>query len=341
MCCHRLFSRRFEEASERKSTEEHRIFPVSQRALLESGRDNHTTDKSATAKYIGNKWGGKYLRAPDIYWTILEKGKDKLVRLGDVAEVRFGIKTGANKFFYLDANAVQRWGIEEEFLKPVIKSPRECKSILIDPSQLKFKLFMCGKDREDLDGTAALEYIEWGESQGFDERPSCSGRARWWELLDEKGNTFWAKEIRERIAAFCSPEPMYADCRLYMARTEPLLQCLLNSTLTAFMSEAMARNLGGGGGPRSMMVYEVQNLLILNPSVCVRHNEAVLTLGHRMIQQPLKPFVLDINENPHRHDLDTFIFDILGLTQGERDDLYQAVIEFVETRLNKAASLQA
>ena len=98
-----------EEASERKSTEEHRIFPVSQRALLESGGDNQTTDKSATAKYTGNKWGGKYLRAPDIYWTILEKGKDKLVRLGDVAEVRRGFTTGANEFFYLDANAVQRW----------------------------------------------------------------------------------------------------------------------------------------------------------------------------------------------------------------------------------------
>ena len=76
------------------------------------------------------------------------------MRLGDVAEVRFGIKTGANEFFYLNAEAVERWGIEEEFLKPVIKSPRECKSILIDPSRLKFKLFMCGKDKEDLEGTA-------------------------------------------------------------------------------------------------------------------------------------------------------------------------------------------
>ena len=42
------------------------------------------------AKYTGDKWGGKYLRAPDIYWTILKKGRDKLVRLGDVAEVRDG-----------------------------------------------------------------------------------------------------------------------------------------------------------------------------------------------------------------------------------------------------------
>ena len=89
-----------EEANERRNTPEHRIFPISQRDLLEKGSDSASSD----AKYTGDQWGGKYLRAPDIYWTILEKGKDKLVRLGDVAEVRFGIKTGANKFFYLDGS---------------------------------------------------------------------------------------------------------------------------------------------------------------------------------------------------------------------------------------------
>ena len=82
-----------EKANERTNTPEHRIFPVPQRKLLESGVDYQTA-----AKYSGDKWGGRYLRAPDIYWTILEKERDKLVRLGDIAEVRFGIKTGANDF---------------------------------------------------------------------------------------------------------------------------------------------------------------------------------------------------------------------------------------------------
>ena len=133
-------------------------------------------------KYTGDKWGGKYLRASDIYWTLLEKGKDKLVRLGDIAEVRRGFTTGANEFFYLDADRIQEWGIESEYLKPVIKSPRECKSIRIDPSQLQFKLFMCGQDKSALTGTAALEYIKWGETQGFHQRPSCRSRSRWYDL---------------------------------------------------------------------------------------------------------------------------------------------------------------
>ena len=86
------------------------------------------------------------------------------------------LTTGANAFFYLDVEQIQAWGIEDEFLKPVIKSPRECKSILVDPSQLQFKLFMCHADKAALAGTAALDYIEWGESQGFHQRPSCRSR---------------------------------------------------------------------------------------------------------------------------------------------------------------------
>ena len=63
--------------------------------LFEEGKD----DKG---RYAGGKWGGLYLRAPDIYFRILEKAGDKLVRLGDVADVRRGFTTGANDFFYLE-----------------------------------------------------------------------------------------------------------------------------------------------------------------------------------------------------------------------------------------------
>ena len=120
----------FEEVEEQKkrySTAEHRIFPISQGDLLEAGSD----DASPNPKYTGDKWGGKYLRAPDIYWTILDKGKDKLVRLGDVAEVRFGIKTGANEFFFLNKDDLSAWNIEDEFLVPAIKNVREANQIVV------------------------------------------------------------------------------------------------------------------------------------------------------------------------------------------------------------------
>ncbi|HIE25944.1 TPA: hypothetical protein EYP66_01500, partial [Candidatus Poribacteria bacterium] len=174
-----------EEAEERMSRPEFRVCALRQRTLYEEGLPTSSEEgrkRIATARYEGNKWGGKYLRAPDIFFTILEKGKGKLVRLGDIAEVRRGFTTGANEFFYLDEKKIAEWGIEEEFLKPVIKSPRECKSIIVKPEDLKFKIFMCHKDKGELRGTNALEYIEWGEMQGFHQRPSCRGRTKWWDV---------------------------------------------------------------------------------------------------------------------------------------------------------------
>ena len=85
-----------------------RIFPKKQKELWEEGFDEEQN------KYVGAKWG-KYLRAPEIFFKILEKGKGKLVPLKEIAKIRFGIKTGANEFFYLTEKEIKRWGIEREF----------------------------------------------------------------------------------------------------------------------------------------------------------------------------------------------------------------------------------
>ena len=98
-------------SSEILSNDIMRSFPMSQENLFLEGTEASRIGKLPTLPmdgmnpfhlpYKGNKWGGRYLRAPTIFHKILEKGGDNLVRLGDIAEVRFGIKTGANEFFYL------------------------------------------------------------------------------------------------------------------------------------------------------------------------------------------------------------------------------------------------
>lgn len=47
------------------------------------------------------KWGGGYLRAPKAYRDLLEGFRENLIPLGKLAEVRSGIRTGWNAFFYL------------------------------------------------------------------------------------------------------------------------------------------------------------------------------------------------------------------------------------------------
>ena len=100
--CYSEYMIEIDKTKEKLNDEKYRVIPVSQKELLKEGMETEDELHKEHGVYVGSKWGGKYLRAPDIFFTILEKGKDKLVRLGDIAEVRFGIKTGANEFFYVE-----------------------------------------------------------------------------------------------------------------------------------------------------------------------------------------------------------------------------------------------
>ena len=295
---------------------------------------NLKRDGTRDYKYTGDKWGGKYLRAPDIYWTILEKGKDKLVRLGDVAEVRRGFTTGANEFFYLDAERIQTWEIESEYLKPVIKSPRECKSIRVDPNKLQFKLFMCHSDKAVLAGTAALKYIEWGESQGYHQRPSCRGRTRWWDLgkreipvlafnylISSTARTLYAREG-------CYTSDNFQEVHTDLDLTLPLCASL-NSSLFQLMVN-MAGRSNFGGGLLKIQTYEVSELLCVDPKTFAFENETIFASTAWEMLDP----------TDDRRALDAIIFDALDLTQGERDGVYEAVVNLVESRLRRARSLK-
>lgn len=95
----------------------------------------------------------------DIYFEIMEKCADKFVPLGKVADIRFGIKTGINEFFYLTDDQVKHWGIEKRFLKRVIKSPKECEGIKLKRKKLVLWGFFCHEDKSDLRGTKALNIL--------------------------------------------------------------------------------------------------------------------------------------------------------------------------------------
>ncbi len=314
-----------------------RIVAKTSAEIWESGSNENN-------RYEGDKWGGKYLRAPDIYFTILERGKGKLVRLGDIADVRRGITTGANEFFYLSEEDQEKWHIEEEFLKPVIKSPRECRSIVVKSEELRFKLFYCHKDKRDLRGTNALEYIEWGEngSEWIDDRPglanppslrpSCRARRRWYDLgLRQVPPIISPSSIGDLYRAFFNEPEVLIDKRLYEVYTldsDPTrLASSLNSTLTSMMLDLGSRT-GLGEGLIDVTVYEVQACLVLRPELGqpINFTRTIMPWREELVQ-------------PDRRELDNVIFDALGLTNGERDAVYEAVIDLVSKRLQRAQTI--
>ncbi|MHA1195336.1 MAG: Eco57I restriction-modification methylase domain-containing protein [Promethearchaeota archaeon] len=350
-----------------KKTEDFRVFPILQSDLLEDGWEypdsyDKKNGRFKKGKYIGNKWGGKFLRAPDIFFKILEIGKSKLLRLGDIATVRFGIKTGANDFFYIDKKMQEKWKIEEKYLKPIFKSPKESKSIIINPDNLKFKVFMCNEPKSKLKGTNALKYIEWGENTkikikqgtlkgqtviGFHNISSVKNRKQWYSLNPNFGANIFIQMSFDKIFAFYySPTKLLADARLYEIVSDKYNSyelCLsLNSTLSILFMELFGRvNLGEGA--LDFKVYEAKNILF------VPIKPESKNLLHYEPKSIFKEFNIDINKpireqnpkpNNFRSEIDNLVFDKLGLNQEDRKEFYYAVLELVKKRLIKSISFQ-
>ncbi|NOX38424.1 MAG: hypothetical protein GXO78_12900, partial [Calditrichaeota bacterium] len=387
-----------DKATELVKKEEFRVFPITQEELLEEGWEypEKQTDsallikgakkkKFGEGKYVGNKWGGKYLRAPEIFFTILEKGKGKLVRLGDIAEVRFGIKTGANDFFYVedvtdknpDLGRVQNlrdlksieeikqrglrvikpskfkkndrdyklFLVEAEYLKPVVKSPREIKSIVVKEEDLKFKVIMCHESKRELRKKNAfiLEYIKWGETKSEwkepsgrynppNLRPTCRSRKYWWAItLQLLPDFIWFKAFNDRfIIPFLKRKHLISD-RFYAITTYELkndnwIINSINSVVQNLFCEINGRvNLAEGA--LDNMKFEVNNILILKIS-------KIRPIFQRELRSIFEEYGLNINKPirdqepkplPDRKRLDDIVFDELGLTKEERKEVYWAV----------------
>ena len=335
-----------EEFTKKTTRPEYKVFPIKQEALLVDGCDvpQETEKKKSrgplikTAKYIGNKWSGKYLRAPDIYWTILEKGKDALIPLCDIAEVKFGTKTGANEFFHLSNDKIREWGIEEEFLRPVIKSPREFNKIVIEESDLRLKIFVCPKNKASLKGTAALEYITWGEAKGFHRRPTCANRINWWQLSILTSPFIERSTFNKNFDFLFNPNNLIIDKVMYgVDLTTDVGICELGVSLNSIISGLFIEIYGAIGLGEGALFISVEdsnkNILICNP--CKLNARDTFD---ELKSCPLLP-VEQQKRDPVRKKVNDTVFGVLGLTQGERDAVYEAVIDLVESRLKKADSL--
>ena len=92
-------------------------------------------------------------------------------------------------------------------------------------------------------------------------------------------------------------------------------------------------SLGGGG--LKTAVYEVKDFQIIPPELLTFNADLV----NELIQTEVGTIQEEI-EQSNRRDLDAIIFDALNLTQGERDGVYEAVVNLVEARVRKARSLK-
>ena len=291
------------------------------------------TGATAGNRFVGDKWGGKYLRAPDIYHAILNKYGGKLVRLGDIATVRRGVTTGANDFFCLTPERIAEFNIEPQYCRPVMTTPQESRSIAADPARLPKRLFLCHDDKDALAGTGALAYIEWGEAQGYHRRSTIAARQRWYDLGNvETAFVLMNKMIDVTSRTFLAEDAVFANNVLYEIHSDgdnhSRICVAANSTFCQLIINTEGRT-NFGGGMLELAAYELEELRIVNPALLPEPKWSAFNAADWDV----------LNPSAARRHVDGLVYDALGLTPGEREAVHAGVAELVGNRKRRARSV--
>ena len=340
-----------ESRTQRTLSPEYRVYPVGQATLLQEGievtheavkvdvRGKPVAQPGPLLKgtYSGNKWGGKYLRAPEVFYTLLGKGGDKLVLLGQICDVNEGKPTGANDFFYPTKDVVEKFRIEERFLHPGLMKTRGANHFVLRAKHLDRFFFAVDASKAELRGTGALRYILYGEELGLNERGTFRNKANWYAFRARKpadlvlpcgiGATFFCSMNAARAIASNS----FTELRLHNRNRDSVpIWTWMNSVVGWLYAELMGRSILGGG------------MLKVDPTDCRRMpllKSDALPRDLRALDRQVGDVWEEIDA-PDRRDLDDAVFDSLRFTRAERDAVYEALRNLVDNRLTKARSLE-
>ena len=284
-------------------------------------------------KHVGDKWGGKYLRAPAIYHYIIDQHRGKFVRLGDVALVKRGVITGANRFFFLSEEDIRQWGIEDKFLQQAMTTPQESNSIAVSAVGLPYRAFICHENKNHLSGTKALEYIEWGEERGFHRKSAPAARRLWYDLGSRDVsqtaiNIFVSSTARTFLAS--RPVLFSDNFQIIQAHESDLARLCssMNSSLCQLFINVDGRT-NFGQGVLEIQTYETANLQIVNPELLPEPAASVFNAADWDVLTP----------SAARRYIDEAVFGTLGLTAGEREAVYEGVAELIGNRRRRARSM--
>jgi hypothetical protein len=224
-----------------------RIFPITQRELWEQGLDENGT-------YQGTKWG-IFLRAPEVFSTIISRLGERAVKLRDLAEIKRGFTTGANEFFYVrdvtdsltpgelrslglsarkaqDVRVIEtedgdRYPIEAKYLQPALITTRRVNRLEIQPEWITHHIFLATEPAHRL-SRYALRFVTDGETRPFGRgtrsgiparKPTCAARDPWYGLdPDNCGDFLWFMNLTNIHAVPRNTRRVYSDARFYNIR---------------------------------------------------------------------------------------------------------------------------
>ncbi|MHA2225466.1 MAG: Eco57I restriction-modification methylase domain-containing protein [Candidatus Hodarchaeales archaeon] len=312
-----------------------------------------------------NKWAGTFIRTSRTERKILKKISSRGVPLSSLADVRFGLKTGANDFFHIQIvgektthdNTVRfknRMGyegtMEKKYLIPLLKSPTHVRGFVVS-SSYKFKLwlFQCREDQSQLQGSEAWKYIEWGESipimikqgrhggnivKGFPSLHSVRTHEPWYSLpIYQAPNLLWTKSYHDKPGCFLNYANSIPDQRFYSINVKenkyiPIIFTYLNSSLVWAQMEAHG-NTNMGYGVLDTNVYWLKSLKI--PIEAIKSEKELFHLMKGLKKEEPRYKIIKLPQI--QHEIDEFYTKILGLSNNSLKNLHSYNFRLLSNRI--------
>jgi type I restriction enzyme M protein len=298
-----------------------------------------------------NSWSFS-LRCPSSLQGVITQPHLQWKALDNLGSLKYALKTGINSFFYLTPQTIEAFGIEPEFLIPVLKSSKEITHLKLNPNtwatQQGISLFSCPYDKDILQKegkTGALSYIEWGAQQWAPTRQKRLESIPWPQVPSVQGRTHWyGLPLPPAPPIFCSrffdnrfffvegypgitsdqtfygfyPFPQKKELRNDVCqyqenqKFQTLLMALLNTTLSYLLLEISGRK-SLGDGVLQFSLQDFNRFCILDPAQFSPWEVDAIVESYSVIAQRPLLKIHDELQQPDRHQLDQLILKKLRL----------------------------
>ena len=270
-------------------------------------------------------------------------------KVGDVCQVRFGMKSGCNGFFHLRPLGGGRFAgaltgevvLAPGDAQPILASLKEAAAPeLASPARVLF--------RPERDTASSRAYIARGEALGVPRRPTCAGRSPWWMVAPGRAPApvLYPAKVGARAFAFLNSAAIWEDKKWHAlfpgADLEPwLLAVGLGATPVRLAIDRAARQLTG-----MQAIADVDcRVLAAAPfptSRAMRPLRAPLEACRAALaRDPVTTDVAAMLERPAQQELDAIVGRALGLTRAAIATARREMVERVASRLEHAAQVRA
>lgn len=206
---------------EPQNTEYWRVRVRAQSILWQDGIEPPTDGAEGSdgpGRYRAGKWG-QYIRGPSSWFELMERAGSSMTPLQELATVRFGFKTGADRFFCVRDVTQQhldevrdprgfrdRWGIsrkdtrririvldgsdvehlvERRFVEPELHSLMEVQRAVVGAKDVGRMVINASVPRASFRRTHFADYVAYAEREGWHTGSTVASRARsrpWYDL---------------------------------------------------------------------------------------------------------------------------------------------------------------